>query len=292
MATNYSTKPIFHRRGKSGFHHSFYIMYHATDAANIEPILRDGFRPSTGGTLGAGIYCSLTMDKASDYGNTIFRLLVYPGKTFNATSGSQHSSWQDEFSSAWIPPSTSTLEENCIRSGNQIRILGIAEGWANLSSQVQAMTINCEGATSNQLSGPEKKVLGRMRREVGESWTMIQAPGKSDLVLDVSARDESIILWTRPKMGEKSKDNQLFKVWHDFTIRSKLNQKKKICMKKDKTLCISNDDTDLNNQFTVQPYEGGAIKNGANVYISAKDLKKGGKVVAVGAKPQTWWFTK
>ena len=63
----------------------------------------------------------------------------------------------------------SGLEENCIRSRNQIRILGIAKGWTLLTPHVQAMTINTEGANTNLLSGMEMKVLGRMRREVGES---------------------------------------------------------------------------------------------------------------------------
>ena len=57
MSTSYNTKPVFNTKDKSGFYHNFYIMYHATKSSNIEPILRDGFKPSVGGTLGAGIYC-------------------------------------------------------------------------------------------------------------------------------------------------------------------------------------------------------------------------------------------
>jgi hypothetical protein len=62
----------------------------------------------------------------------------------------------------------SGLEENCIRSRNQIRILGIAKGWDLLSPKVQAMTTNAEGKTANALSDREKIVLTRLRCEVGE----------------------------------------------------------------------------------------------------------------------------
>ena len=40
---------------------------------------------------------------------------------------------------------------------------------------------------------------------------MIEAPD-TGLVLDVSKRDQKIILWRKPKNGEPRKDNQLFKV--------------------------------------------------------------------------------
>ena len=63
----------------------------------------------------------------------------------------------------------SGLEENCIRSRNQIRILGIAKGWDLLPSNIQDMTTNTEGMNNCLLSDLEKKVLDRMRREVGES---------------------------------------------------------------------------------------------------------------------------
>ena len=63
---SYSTDPVFTTQEKSGFHHNFYIMYHATDSANVENIVQGGFNLSTGPKqmLGDGVYCSLTIDKA------------------------------------------------------------------------------------------------------------------------------------------------------------------------------------------------------------------------------------
>merc|ERR1719154_343252 len=264
--------------------------------------------------LGDGVYCSLT--KAfPKYVKTAFRLLVYTGKTYKCTKQDDdrrvggvnkdpNLRWQKDYASCWVPPQSlelnpSGLEENCIRSRNQIRILGIAKGWDLLAPNVQALTTNTEGANTNTLSDSEKKVLGRMRREVGESWTMIQVPGKSQLVLDVSARDGSIILWPRPKHGKESKDNQMFKIWHDFTIRSKLDPEKKICINKDgKTLHLAADESDETNKFRLKAYEGNALKNNnyscdSSLYITAEIFKKGSSVVALdNSDKKMWWFTK
>jgi hypothetical protein len=87
-------------------------------------------------------------------------------------------------------------------------------------------------------------------------------------------------------------------VWHDYTIRSKLDLEKKICIMKDgKTLCLASDETDETNQFRLKPYEGNALKNhnySANpyLYITAQVCKKGANAVAIEGTAQTWWFTK
>ncbi len=44
-----------------------YIMYHGTLKTNAPGIISSGFRPSTGGTLGPGVYCSRNINKAMGY---------------------------------------------------------------------------------------------------------------------------------------------------------------------------------------------------------------------------------
>jgi len=309
--SSFGADPVFSTQEKSGFHHNFYIMYHATDAANVESIIKGGFNLSTGPNqmLGDGIYCSLDIHKAwPRYGNVAFRLLVYTGKTYKCTQQNDERRvggpnndgnlrWQKDFASCWVPPKSyelnpSGLEENCIRSRNQIRILGIAEGWDKLDPRVQAKTHNTEEAKSSQLSYYEKKVLSRLRREVGESWTMIEAPD-TGLVLDVSKKDKKIILWKKPKKGDPRKDNQLFKIWHDGTIRSKLDTKKKICVSKQdgKTLCIADDRTDRTNIFKFKFYEDGCLKNN-KLYVTANNFKRGESALALPTSPHRWWFNK
>jgi hypothetical protein len=65
--STYSTDPVYQKKAKSGFCHNFYIMYHATDPANVEKILSNGFNLSTGPnqTLGDGVYCSLALHKVN-----------------------------------------------------------------------------------------------------------------------------------------------------------------------------------------------------------------------------------
>ena len=65
-----------------GLTHSVYVMYHGTSHANIESILRNGFRldRSRNGMLGVGIYASTDPQKTLNYGNVTLKLLVYTGK--------------------------------------------------------------------------------------------------------------------------------------------------------------------------------------------------------------------
>jgi len=310
MATPHSTKPVFSNKTKKGFSHNFYVMYHATKAANVESILQGGFNLSTGPKqmLGDGIYCSLTIKKCGPkYGDVIFRLLVYTGRTYKCTAqadprrvgGPNAERWQTDYASCWVPPNStdlnpSGLEENCIRSRNQIRILGIAKGWDKLAPNVQDLTTNTELANANQLSDNEEKILSQMRGEVGESWTMIELPHKN-LVLDVSKRDGKIILWTKPKKGQRMKDNQLFKINNvDRTIRSKLDPEKKICISEDgEKLCLAKDPTDESNAFRLRPYEENALCNWStntanSSYICVETEKRGENVLALPKNPQTW----
>lgn len=310
----YSTNPVYQKKSKSGFYHNFYIMYHATDPDNVESILKDGFRLSTGPgqMLGDGIYCSLDIQKAQNYGSTVFRLLVYPGKTYECSThddpkrvgGSARDPsvrWQADYAAAWVPPgsykfNSKGLEENCVRSRSQISILGIAKGWANLSSQAQALTINTEGTNTQTLSHRENIVLKRMRCEVGESWTLLQVAGSRDLVMDVSRKNGNVILWSKGGKGAKDrKDNQLFKVWHDNTIRCKLDPSKKLCIKDTKTLYLGKDDTKDENQFQLCVFDANIIRNNNNslapsLHITVTDLKKGSSVVALENKLTSWLF--
>ena len=108
-------------------------MYHATKASNVKSILTNGFRESTQGMLGPGLYVSRDIDKTRAYGGVCFKLLVYTGKTTLVTKPDSSGSWRSEYDSAYLPPNnnvvTSKREETCLKSVNQARILGIAYGF-------------------------------------------------------------------------------------------------------------------------------------------------------------------
>ena len=54
-----------------------FIMYHGTRAGNVQSILEDGFRCSSNGMLGRGVYVSTDPTKANDYGDVTLTLFVY-----------------------------------------------------------------------------------------------------------------------------------------------------------------------------------------------------------------------
>ena len=55
-------------------------MYHGTTRQNADSIEKEGFRPSTGGMLGSGVYLSRDITKAETYGQVVFECLVDVGR--------------------------------------------------------------------------------------------------------------------------------------------------------------------------------------------------------------------
>lgn len=77
-----SPLPVYTRTTPRGFHHNVFIMYHGTSRQNAVSIIKTGFRPSAGGNLGAGVYVSKDFNKAQNFGECIFKLLVYAGEEY------------------------------------------------------------------------------------------------------------------------------------------------------------------------------------------------------------------
>ena len=72
-------------------------MYHGTTRSNARSIQREGFRPSSGGMLGPGVYCSRDINKARQYGGSngvILKLEVSVGKVYVINNqGDRNSNW-------------------------------------------------------------------------------------------------------------------------------------------------------------------------------------------------------
>ncbi|KAM9299372.1 uncharacterized protein PAF06_016433 [Gastrophryne carolinensis] len=117
-----------------------YVMYHGTTLSAAESIIKNGFRQSSDGMLGKGVYVSRDLNKARRYplGNpsdqVILKLRVNVGKVKKIGS-QQHSmrkTWHDEgYDTAWVPPYcgmvVSGLEEDCIWDPKRIKVVGIAK---------------------------------------------------------------------------------------------------------------------------------------------------------------------
>ena len=144
-------------------------MYHSTTPEKAASIIRDGFRITKetlhdGRMLGDGIYVSSTIAKAKKFGDVTLKLLVYPGRicVINRKNHPLQKSWQSNYGSAWVPHNTQglarlqvfnkteftslksynqhILQENCVKSPDQIEILGVCRGYDLLDIQTKQIT--------------------------------------------------------------------------------------------------------------------------------------------------------
>ena len=166
MNREFSKQPVLVNTDSNGFRHHFFVMYHATKKANVESILANGFRESTGGMLGPGLYVSRDIDKTRNYGDVCFKLLVYTGKTKKATAADTSGSWISEYDSVYLPPNNDVVpskrEETCLKSAKQARILGIAYGYD--STTMTGKVRNLEG-TNDDLDLQEMQELAALTFE-------------------------------------------------------------------------------------------------------------------------------
>ncbi|XP_055367955.1 uncharacterized protein LOC114862852 [Betta splendens] len=95
-----------------------YAMYHGTSVASARLIIAHGFKQSSGGTLGRGVYVSRNRSKASSYplhaqpaDRVVFELRVRA----------------DGYDTAWLPPSAVRLEEDCVFDPKRVEVVGIAQ---------------------------------------------------------------------------------------------------------------------------------------------------------------------
>ena len=115
-------------------------MFHGTTMSAAIKIKRYGFRRSTGGMLGAGVYVSRSFHKASHYplykppGQrlAVLKLSVRVGKVkkINRQGHPLQTSWHfNGYDTAWVPPNCgmvpSGLEEDCVWDPSRIRVLEI-----------------------------------------------------------------------------------------------------------------------------------------------------------------------
>lgn len=113
--------------------------YDGTHQKNVESIRKFGFRPSSGGMLGPGIYISRDLNKAQRYaGSTGYRglgvileLKVEVGTvcTIDRQGHKVQKSWHRSFDTAWVPSNCSMvqsqLEEGCVAEPCNIQLVRV-----------------------------------------------------------------------------------------------------------------------------------------------------------------------
>ncbi|KAK2900692.1 hypothetical protein Q8A67_008807 [Cirrhinus molitorella] len=112
-----------------------YIMYHGTTMKNALKIYDKGFRQSSGGMLGCGVYVSRSKEKASHYpvydkGEplAILKVEVQVGKVkrIDYQGHPLQKTWNlHGYDTAWVPPNCgmvhSGLEEDCVYDPSRIK---------------------------------------------------------------------------------------------------------------------------------------------------------------------------
>ena len=114
-------------------------MYHGTTRANARSIKTSGFRQSSGGMLGPGVYISRDLQKASRYpidhpehDRAVIKVKVNVGKVIaiNRQDHRFRKTWhKNGYDTAWVPPNCgmvkSGLEEDCVWDPSRITILKV-----------------------------------------------------------------------------------------------------------------------------------------------------------------------
>uniref|UniRef100_A0A8C3ARK4 Grass carp reovirus (GCRV)-induced gene 2p n=1 Tax=Cyclopterus lumpus TaxID=8103 RepID=A0A8C3ARK4_CYCLU len=123
-------------------HHGVYTMFHGTSIASARLIIANGFKQSTGGMLGKGVYVSRDKKKAAHYplnsNNTdrvILELRVRVGrvKRIDKDNHPLQYTWHSHgYDTAWVIPNgglkavRSGLEEDCVFDPKRVKVVGIA----------------------------------------------------------------------------------------------------------------------------------------------------------------------
>lgn len=120
-----------------------YTMYHGTSVASARSIITGGFRQSTQGMLGRGVYVSRDKKKAESYPRgcasaqrVILELSVSVGrvKRIDKDNHELQYTWHDKgYDTAWVPPNCgmksvpSGFEEDCVFDPKNVEVVGIAQ---------------------------------------------------------------------------------------------------------------------------------------------------------------------
>ncbi|KAM8927671.1 uncharacterized protein RCH25_007921 [Pelodytes ibericus] len=113
-----------------------YVMYHGTTRTAAEQIKKYGFKQSSHGMLGRGVYVSRDIEKAARYpmedksDQVILKLRVNVGrvKKIDYQNHPLQKTWHEEgYDTAWVPPNCgmvkSGLEEDCVWDPKRIKVI-------------------------------------------------------------------------------------------------------------------------------------------------------------------------
>ncbi|KAM6930701.1 GCRV-induced gene 2p [Xenentodon cancila] len=149
-----------------------YTMFHGTSIASARLIIANGFKQSSGGMLGKGVYVSRDRKKAANYplrsnpfDRVILELHVRVGrvKRINKDNHPLQFSWNTQgYDTAWVPPNCgmksvpSGLEEDCVFDPKRVKVVGIAKAPnATIEQELQQLLAKGSQKPSRGTGGAE-----------------------------------------------------------------------------------------------------------------------------------------
>ncbi|KAL3975983.1 C-reactive protein [Sarotherodon galilaeus] len=139
-----------------------YTMYHGTSVASARLIIANGFKQSSSGMLGRGVYVSRDKKKAASYpkncsasNRVVFELRVRVGrvKRIDKDNHPMQHTWHTHgydtawygYDTAWVPPNCgmkavpSGLEEDCVFDPKRVTVVGIAKAPHNVQTELKQL---------------------------------------------------------------------------------------------------------------------------------------------------------
>ncbi|XP_040010647.1 uncharacterized protein LOC120804961 [Xiphias gladius] len=152
-----------------------YTMYHGTSVANARLIIANGFKQSSGGMLGKGVYVSRDRKKAERYplnsnssDRVVFELHVRVGnvKRIDKDNHPMQYTWSTQgYDTAWVPPNCgmkavpSGLEEDCVFDPKRVNVVGIAKAPDTILTELQQSVANRHSGAVDVCSLCKRKIL-------------------------------------------------------------------------------------------------------------------------------------
>ncbi|XP_071340241.1 uncharacterized protein [Trachinotus anak] len=139
-----------------------YTMYHGTSVASARLIIANGFKQSSRGMLGMGVYVSRDRKKASHYplnsshsDRVVLEVRVRVGrvKRIDQDNHPMQYTWSTQgYNTAWVPPNCgmksvpSGLEEDCVFDPKRVKVVGIVRAPnASIEKELQQLLRNKSG---------------------------------------------------------------------------------------------------------------------------------------------------
>lgn len=160
-----------------------YTMFHGTHKNNAQAIVTSGFKPSSGGTLGPGVYCSRDINKAMCYpgfcaanDRVVFKLRVRVGKVKRIDSQCMHlqTTWhQNGYDTAWLPASVFGYEEDCVWDPKRLTVVGIAHcGDTGVKNTLESLIKRQENGPEQQAREPAGKLCKSCGMQTQDTHTV------------------------------------------------------------------------------------------------------------------------